>query len=184
MFNDYHDYENIFAQQVYETYKNRWCGKCWRITSIIDTSTSYCRCRLECERMGDGIAQMFACWQQQTGMNVGKLQNIYCVGIPPTKESVILISAICAYGHHSTEYIAHAYTLYKACSLDIIEFTKTVIRCRDLRDPDEMIWLRIISREHTRRVVKELWEMDMYEFNNTFQWLPREMMEETLVFLY
>jgi len=169
---------------VYDAYKNRFCSTCWKIIGFTHSSEVCHGCWSKCRSSSVSAAKMLTCWKAQLRIKDDRLlRDLQLANIPPTQNVVRIISILYVFCSTSVAHIAHVYNMYLRCSLHIDAFEQFLCISRNVDAPMNKEWLQVQCMQETNRSMQELWEMDTHEFENLTQWLPREMLGDTLELL-
>ena len=181
------DYIASLTIAVYESYKHRWCGSCWKFIPFGIGGDECYGCRIKCRNNVhvNDAPMMYICWKAQLYIPSHKIAAFHRLGIPPTKEAAQIITLCLVKGINYEGDIHRIYNTYKRYSISIEKFIDAVRNeRRSIYDPLVQFYLEVLSKQTTQRNIQEMWEMDTHEFENGVQWLPREMVEDTLELLF
>jgi len=110
-----------------------------------------------------------------------KIQHLMESGLPPTREAVLIIGLYTRFIQFDVNVISKAYNTYMNSPLGIYEFVDVMCKvCTHKMEMDEALQVCV---NQSRQNAWDAWEMETSEFTNMVQWLPREMMEDTLILL-
>jgi len=179
----YQNFETAIGQSVFDLCKTRWCCKCYRIESFIIHSNVCSNCGLAYEQNVDikRVKHVFRCWKKQLHVSQNILRKLWIAEMASDVNAVVIISIVFEYKrHYNAVRVKRIYDMYTSCSLNITTFIGCLYSVENIEDLVGQRCICVHSTRETSRSVKELWEMDEHDFENMVQWLPREMMQETL----
>lgn len=169
-------YDTQLADSVYTVYANTWCTKCRTIPRILGGRVCII-CNTPYVRIGEMYkVKVFRQWQSHNQLVWNTRNKLRC--LPPTVPVVYLMALSWTLCHElNVDYVVQLYCAYSVYALPIMEFVRTMV---DIADTDDDCLLESRSNLRSRENALDLW----YDYNGCYrtmiEWLPKEMLDDTL----
>jgi len=170
-------YDVQLRESVFSLYSKLWCEKCHKVPKLFGRRA--CKCGTRYSVVGDEYkSAIFTSWKQNNRLE-WRTYELQRRGLKPSVQTVALIALCrtCGYAYDDFDYLVTLTIYYERCSLSLMEFIHAI--CDEVKyDDPSLLEKRSIARTHKH--VMDMWDGWDGKYKQHIEWLPREMVEDTL----